>query len=90
MATGGGGVESPGAVGGEQAGGVKMKYSDRLKTNVNYNARLKRNVLEIFLDKTDKEADIFAVDAESKARVFKTLGIDIVGEVEGHQVMSKG
>ena len=30
----------------------KMSYSDRLKTNVRYDQRLKRNVLEITLEKT--------------------------------------
>ena len=35
-----------------------MSYSDRLKTNVRYDQRLKRNVLEITLEKADPSIDI--------------------------------
>ena len=68
----------------------KMSYSDRLKTNINYSERLKRNILEIYLEKTHKEADIYMVNQDSIARVFKTLGIDIDNQVEGYQVQNKG
>ena len=68
----------------------KMSYSDRLKTNVRYDQRLKRNVLEITLEKTDTEAELDDVDQEAIARVFKTLGIDIVTQVQGYQVHYKG
>ena len=63
----------------DPGGGVKgdqkaISYADRLKTNVNYNQRLKRNVLEIMLEKTEKDADIF-VDQNCVARVCKSIGI---------------
>ena len=33
-------------------------YSEKLKANVNYNQRLKRNILEISLEKTEDNADL--------------------------------
>ena len=73
---------------GEQ--GDKMSYSDRLKTNVRYDQRLKRNVLEITLEKTGKDAENEDVEEEDIARVFKTLGIDIDSQVQGSQLHYKG
>ena len=35
-----------------------MSYADRLKTNVRYDHRLKRNVLEITIEKSDKDVRI--------------------------------
>ena len=67
----------------------KMSYSDRLKTNVRYDQRLKRNVLEITLEKTDKTSE-FDVDGEYVARVTKTLGIDIVSQTQGYQIQHRG
>ena len=69
--------------------GDKMSYSDRLKTNVRYDQRLKRNVLEITLEKANIDADI-EVSQEAIAKVFKTLGIDLDTQVEGSQVHYKG
>ena len=57
-------------------GGQGRSYSDRLKTNVNYNQRLRRNVLEISLEKTDDEADLNVGD-ECLERVMKSIGIDL-------------
>ena len=65
-------------------------YSERLKTNVRFDQRLKRNILEITLEKTDKEADINEVNEEDIARVLKTLGIDIVSQTQGYQVHYRG
>ena len=45
----------------DPGGGEKQNsgtYASRLKTNVNYDQRLKRNVLEITLEKTDKDVEI--------------------------------
>ena len=95
---GGGGVvvNDHGAGGGQDGsslGGNKdmkrMSYSDRLKTNVRMDHRLKRNILEITLEKTKREAG-FDIGQEDFARVFKTLGIDMVAQVQGHQVQHKG
>ena len=35
----------------DPGGGFSRSYSEKLKTNVNFNQRLKRNVLEISLEK---------------------------------------
>ena len=51
-------------------------YSDKLKTNVNYNQRLKRNVLEITLERTEKDADLNVGD-ECKGRVLKSIGVNM-------------
>ena len=67
----------------------KVSYSERLKTNVRVDQRLKRNILEISLERTDKEA-AFAVDTEDATRVLKTLGIDMITQVQGHQIQHKG
>ena len=68
----------------------KLSYSDRLKTNVRYDQKFKRNLLEITLEKTDLGADINTVDGEDIARVLKTLGIDVVTQTQGYQVHYKG
>ena len=78
---------------GQHAGegqGAKNLYSERLKTNVRYDQRFKRNVLEIALEKTSNEIDNIDVSDEDLARVFKTLGIDIVTQVQGTQIHYKG
>ena len=83
---GGGDGVSIGVGSGKDPQASKMSYSDRLKTNVRYDQRLKRNVLEITLEKTENDATIDDVDADAIARVFKTLGIDIAKQVKGSQV----
>ena len=71
-------------------GGVKAStYAQRLKTNVKYDQRLKRKVLEIVLEKTEAEAD-YDIPHESIANVFKTIGIDIEKYVEGYQMHFRG
>ena len=45
----------------------KMTYSERLKTNVRFDQRLKRNVLEITLEKADADANLADVDEEAIA-----------------------
>ena len=86
---GGGGHEREGGVGRVKSGDGKMSYSDRLKTNVRFDQRLKRNVLEITLEKTDKDGE-FDVDGEDVARVAKTLGIDILSQTQGYQLQYRG
>ena len=56
-----------------------LSYSDKLKTNIRYDQRLKRNILEITLEKTDSDASI-DIDGEDVARVAKTLGIDVASQ----------
>ena len=68
----------------------EKSYSEKLKTNVRYDQRLKRNILEITLEKTKNDAVIEDVVHEDIARVLKTLGIDLVSQVQGSQVHYKG
>ena len=44
--------------GGDKSSKAQSSYSDKLKTNVNYNQRLKRNILKISLEKTEDDADL--------------------------------
>ena len=68
----------------------KQSYSDRLKTNVRFDQRLKRNILEITLEKSDTDANLTDVIEEDIARVLRSLGIDIAGQMQGYQVHFKG
>ena len=67
----------------------KLSYSDKLKTNVRFDQRLKRNVLEIQLERSHKEADL-NIGQEDLVRVFRTLGIEIESQVTGWQIQYKG
>ena len=68
-------------------GGSKSapSYAAKLKTNVRWDQRLKRNILEISLEKSDRDTQI---DQECIAKLFKALGIDIKNQVEGYYVKS--
>ena len=79
--TGGGGNHlQQGAAGGQQG-----SYAERLKTNVKFDQRLKRNVLEITLEKTNREAD-FVIGPDSVERLCQSIGMDVEHQVEGYQV----
>ena len=86
---GGGQDRGGGGSKGAESTQPKTSYSDRLKTNVRYDQRLKRNVLEITLEKTDPSVDI-DVDEDGIGRIFKSLGMDIVSQVQGYQVKYMG
>ena len=68
---------------------LQLSYADRLKTNVRFDQRLKRNVLEITLEKTGKDSEMDVGQADI-VRIFNTLGIDIATQVQGYQVQFKG
>ena len=70
----GGGQPPPGG-GNISAGGPVRSYSEKLRTNVNYNQRLKRNLLEISLERTEKDADL-NVGIDCMERVMTSVGID--------------
>ena len=74
--------------GNDYAKGAGSTYSDKLKANVNYNQRLKRNVLEISLEKTEEEADLH-VGNDCLERVMKSIGIDM-NLVMGFQTKFRG
>ena len=85
MAAGGDQLYDPGG-GGRRQG---ASYADRLKTNVNFDQRLKRNVLEITLEKKEKEAEMM-LDQESVARLMRSIGMDVMTQVEGYQIQYNG
>ena len=84
MAGSGGSSFDPG--GGAPRG---VSYADRLRTNVSYDQRLKRNVLEIVLEKTEKDAEI-VLDQDCVAKIIRSIGMDLVSQVEGYQVQHNG
>ena len=67
----------------------RYSYANRLKSNINYSQRLQRNVLEITLERVDKNVDIQIDDSEIE-RVLRTLKIDIRSQVEGYQLQYRG
>ena len=54
-------------------------YADRLRSNISFSQRLNRNILEITLEKIDKQKSSEEISDENVATVFRTLGIDISG-----------
>ena len=60
-------------------------YADRLKTNIKYNQRLQRNILEISLEKQSSENVNDLSEANIK-QLFDTIGIDTLNELEGYQI----
>ena len=86
-ASGGGKVFDPGE--GDAGDSKQASYADRLKTNVSYNERLKRNILEITLEKTEKDAEM-VLDQECIAKLLRSMGMDIMTQMEGYQVQYNG
>ena len=64
---------------------AKISYADRLKTNVKYDHRLKRNILEITIEKHNKDMRVEMSD-ELIARILRSVGIDVAKELEGFQI----
>ena len=75
----GGGVTRPPDTG--TTAGIPLSYADKLKTNIKWDNRFKRNVLEIILDNDNKK--FVNIPDNVIDRLFKTLGIDIKSQVEG-------
>ena len=63
----------------------KVTYSERVKSNVKFDQRLKRSVLEISIEKTDSESTL-EVDNNDVSRICQTLGMDITSQVEGFNI----
>ena len=64
-------------------------YADRAKMNVRFDQRLKRNVLDIDVEKNDVKDEMF-LNQDVVAKLLKNIGMDIEGEVEGYQVTYGG
>ena len=61
----------------------KPSYADRLKTNVKYDQRLKRNILEINIEKKDEETELI-LDQNVIARLMNSLKMNVEKEMEGY------
>ena len=84
-----GGTQEQHDPGGNRYAAKDNTYAGRLKTNVSYNERLKRNILEIVVEKTEREAEI-VINEASVERVLKSIGMDIMSQVEGYQIQYNG
>ena len=62
-----------------------MSYADRAKLNVRFDQRLKRNVLEIEVEK-DKEEDEMILTEDTVAKLLNKIKLNIYSHVEGYQV----
>ena len=60
-------------------------YSESLRSNVKFDQRLKRNVLEICLEKAERDTEII-LNGDTIARVLRSLKMSIETELEGVQV----
>ena len=78
MAKSGGARDSGGG------GDKEPSYADRLKTNVRYNQLLKRNILDISLDKTDGAN--FDINPGEVHSLLVKLGVNVQAQVEGYQI----
>ena len=56
-------------------------YADKLKTNIKWDNRLQRNVLEIILENDNKE--FVEINDDVIEKLFRTLGIDVKSHIEG-------
>ena len=64
----------------------RVTYAERLKTNIRYDQRLKRNVLDIEIKKLDNEND-FDLSQSCVARLLTSIGMNISSELKGYQIM---
>ena len=63
---------------------IPPSYADRLKTNIKFDQRLKRNVLEINIEKEENEIEV-VLDQNVVAKLTKSLKMDVSSEMEGYQ-----
>ena len=71
--------------GGDKQEEKTTSYSDMLRTNVRFDQRLKRNVLEITLEKTESDTN-FDVAGDDVAPVARFLGIDVASHAKGYHI----
>ena len=65
--------------------GRSTSYAERAKMNIRYNQRLKRNVLEIEVEKENVEDEII-LSEETIVKLLHNLRLNIKSHVEGCQV----
>ena len=64
-------------------------YVDMTKMNVRFDQRLKRNVLDIEVEKIDVN-DEMILDQNVVAKLLKSIGMDIDRDVDGYQPVYSG
>ena len=68
---------------------VTQSYADRAKMNLRFDQRLKRNVLEIEIEKINVN-DEMILSQEAIAKLLGTIGMNISTHIEGYQVSYRG
>ena len=63
----------------------RPSYADRLRTNVKFDQRLKRNILEIVIEKNDEETEMI-LDQHVVARLMDSIKMNTAEEMEGFQI----
>ena len=66
-------------------GGRSTSYADRAKMNIRYNQKLKRNVLEIEVEKDKVENEVI-LSEETMVKLLNKIHLNINSHVEGYQV----
>ena len=66
-------------------GGRSTSYADRAKMNIRYNQKLKRNVLEIEVEKDDIENEVI-LSEDTMVKFLNKIKLNINSHVEGYQV----
>ena len=60
-------------------------YAERAKMNIRFDQKLKRNVLEIEVEKDNEEEEII-LSAETVSKLLNKIKMNIHSHVEGYQV----
>ena len=66
-------------------GSGRPSYAERLRTSVKFDQRLKRNVLEIVIEKEEDEAEVI-LDQNVVARLMDSIRMNTATEMEGYQI----
>ena len=62
------------------AASAAPSYANKLKTNIRFDQRLKRNVLEVHIEKSDKFAQV-DLGGDTMVRVLKSIGMNLNTEL---------
>ena len=66
-----------------------QSYADRARMNVRFDQRLKRNVLDIDVEKENTDDEMF-LDQDRIAKLCSNIGMKIDTDVEGYQISYRG
>ena len=69
-------------------GSTGPSYADMLKTNVKWDQRLKRNILEITFEKSENEKPA-SLSQNCLTKLFTALGMNIDRDIEGYSIKQK-